>query len=52
MQRAITFDQSVPSSTEDDANPIYTDAIEVGNVEEANEKMKAIIEAGTEEKAE
>ena len=48
MQRAITFDQSVPSSTEDDANPIYTDAIEVGNVEEANEKMKAIIEAGTE----
>jgi recombination protein RecT len=48
MQKAITFDQSLPSSTDDDANPIYTDAIEVGNVEEANEKMKAIIEAGTE----
>ncbi len=43
MQRAITFDQSVPSTVEDDATPIYVDAIEVENTEEANNKMKAII---------
>lgn len=48
MQKAVIFDQSKPSSIDDDAQPIYIDAIDAESVDVTNDKIANALGKGEE----